>query len=84
MKKQPKIDKDLKRWCDVLAQSSIQIDEVPQGWFTTAQIADMIGKSVCTTSERIRKMVKEGSAERKDFRIQLEQRVRPVPHYRLK
>jgi hypothetical protein len=28
-------------------------------------------------------MVKDGAAERKDYIIQLEQRARAVPHYRL-
>lgn len=80
----PKPDAELARWCEILSQSAVSIDEVPAGWFSVAQLADQLGKSICNTSERVRKMVKNGLAERKDFRIQLEQRVRPVPHYRLK
>lgn len=79
----PKPDAELARWCEVLSRSSVMPEEVPAGWFTVAQLADELGKSVCNTSERVRKMVKNGLAERKDFAIQLEQRVRPVPHYRL-
>lgn len=84
MKKQIKKDSELTRWCDMLTTSSVKPDEVPEGWFTVATLADQIGKSLCTTSERVRKMVLRGTVERKDFKIQLEQRVRPVPHYRLK
>lgn len=80
----PKPDAELARWCEILSQSSVMPEKVPAGWFTVAQLADQLGKSVCNTSERVRKMVKNGLAERKDFTIQLEQRVRPVPHYRLK
>jgi hypothetical protein len=84
MKKQIQKDSDLRRWCDMLTASSVEPDEVPEGWFTVAELAEQIGKSVCNTSERVRKMVKHNRALRKDFKIQLEQRVRPVPHYKLK
>jgi predicted transcriptional regulator len=84
MKKQKQKDSDLRRWCDMLSTSSVLPDEIPEGWFTVATLADQIGKSICTTSQRVRKMVVRGIVERKDFKIQLEQRVRPVPHYRLK
>jgi hypothetical protein len=42
-----------------------------------------LGKAPITISERMRRMVKDGEVERKDFVIQLEHRIRPVPHYRL-
>ena len=84
MKKQMKKDADLMRLCDMLTTSNVKPDVVPEGWFTVATLADQIGKSVCMTSERVRKMVLRGTVERKNFKIQLEQRVRPVPHYRLK
>jgi hypothetical protein len=84
MKKQMKKDSELMRLCDMLTTSTVKPDVVPEGWFTIATLADQIGKSVCITSERVRKMVLHGKVERKDFKIQLEQRVRPVPHYRIK
>ena len=80
----PKADKELQRWCDELSGSTIPPDDVPAGWFTVAQLANKLDRSHCNTSERVRKMVSAGKAEKKTFRIQLEERVRPVPHYRLK
>jgi hypothetical protein len=84
MKQKPKPDPELRKWCDLLAQNLAPVDVVPPGWHTVAEIAAESGKALVTTSKRIRHYVKQGLAERKDFRIQLEQRVRPVPHYRLK
>ena len=80
----PNPNDDLARWCQILSQSSMAPDEVPAGWFTVAQLADKLDRSHCNTSERVRKMVAAGKAEKKMFRIQLEEKVRPVPHYRLK
>jgi hypothetical protein len=84
MKKQMKKDKELTRWCDMLTASNVKPDKVPEGWFTVSELSDQIGKSVCTTSERVRKMMLRGTVERKDYKIQLETRVRSVPHYKLK
>jgi hypothetical protein len=84
MKKKLQNDPDLQKWSDILTRSSVPVDVVPKGWHTVAEIAHDCGKAIVTTSQRIRILVKEGLAERQDFRIQLEQRVRPVPHYRLK
>lgn len=80
----PKPDAELARWCQILSQGSVAPDTVPAGWFTVAQLADKIDRSVCNTSERVRKMVAAGKAEKKMFRIQLAEKVRPVSHYRLK
>ena len=78
------IESSLAEFCTELKKSPVKLDTVPPGWFTVADLAEELGKSICTTSERVRKMVKDGAVERQDFVIQLEQRVRPVPHYRLK
>ena len=78
------IETSLTAFCDELNKQMVNLDVVPAGWFTVAQLADQVGKSHCNTSERVRRMVKMGKAERKDFVIQLEQRARPVPHYKLK
>ena len=77
------IESSLAEFCQQLKKSPVKLDDVPPGWFTVAQLAEEIGKSLCITSERVRKMVKDGAAERKDYIIQLEQRARAVPHYRL-
>ena len=79
-----KADKELQRWCEVLSGSTLAPEEVPEGWFTVAQLAERLDRSVCNTSERVRRMVAAGKAEKKSFRIQLAEKVRPVSHYRLK
>ena len=84
MKRELKKDADLTRWCDMLSQGIVQPEIVPEGWFTTADLAARLGKSHCNTRERVRRLVKLGKADRKDFVIQLEQCVRKTPHYRLK
>ena len=78
------IESSLAAFCRELAQPRVELDDVPPGWFTVSDLAAELNKAHVTVSERIRKMVKAGTAERKDFTIQLEQRVRKVPHYRLK
>ena len=77
-------DPDLARWCAVLSAPSVAPETVPPGWFTVAQLAEKLDRSICNTSERVRRMVAAGKAEKKMFRIQLAEKVRPVPHYRLK
>jgi hypothetical protein len=77
------IESSLAQFCTELKKSSVKLDHVPPGWFTVSQLAEETGKSSCITSERVRKMVKDGVAERQDYIIQLEQRARAVPHYRL-
>jgi hypothetical protein len=84
MKKKIKADPELQKWCEILSKSTIVPDVVPEGWHTVAEIAAQSGKAIITTGQKIRIYVKQGIAERKDFRIQLETNVRPVPHYRLK
>ena len=80
----PKPDAELAKWCEMLSSPSVTAEEVPKGWFTVAQLAQKWGKAECTTGERIRRLFNEGKVERKNFTVQLEQRVRPVPHYKLK
>jgi hypothetical protein len=78
------IESSLAQFITELKKSPVKLDHVPPGWFTVAQLAEESGKAAVTTSERVRKLVKDGAAERQDFIIQLEQRARAVPHYRLK
>lgn len=89
MKKKSKItaediESSLAAFCAEFEKSLVAVEKVPPGWFTVAQIAHKSGKSHQRTSELVRRMVLEKRAERKNFTIQLEQRVRPVPHYKLK
>jgi DNA-binding MarR family transcriptional regulator len=88
MKKKSKItaeqiESSLSAFCQEINKGIVQPEKVPPGWFTVSDLAQELGKSPVTISERIRRLVKNGQAERKDFTIQLEQRARPVPHYRL-
>lgn len=78
-----KPDADLAKWCEALAANG-QLDEVPPGWMTTAQIAAMLNKGHGTTGAQLSRAVREGRAEVKRFRIQTPRGAYPVPHYRLK
>ena len=82
--KTTKADKQLIQWCEALSQPVTPVEEVPEGWFTIKQIAKARGRSDCATSEQVRRMVEVGKAEKCNFTIRLAERVRPVPHYRLK
>jgi hypothetical protein len=77
------IESSLDAFCRQLAKPLVTPDVVPPGWFTVADLANKSGKSPVTVGPRLNRMVKDGEVERKDFVIQLEHRVRPVPHYRL-
>lgn len=79
-----KPDADLARWCAVLAEGTAVVDEVPPGWFTTAQLAEKTNKAVPTMKHALRRLTELGKVEIKTFRIRLNKLVRPVPHYRLK
>ena len=77
-------DTDLAAWCAALSQSSVVPEVVPPGWFTVRQLATQWGRSECTTGDRVKRLFRAGQIERKDFTIQLDQIVRPTPHYKLK
>ena len=82
--KQSKADKQLAQWCEALSQPTIPVEEVPEGWFTIKQLAKARGRSECITSTQVRRKIEQGLAEKRNFTIRLAERVRPVPHYRLK
>ena len=77
------IESSLANFCQQLTQPKVDLDVVPPGWFTVTDLAAEVGKANVTVSQRVRKLVKAGQAERQDFTIQLEQVARKVPHYRL-
>jgi hypothetical protein len=70
-------------WADALSVATAS-DEVPEGWSTTRQIADEIGRSDVVAGRRLRALLLAGRAEQRLFRIAVGNRVIPVPHYRLK
>jgi predicted transcriptional regulator len=82
--KQTKADKQLAQWCQALSQPTTPVEEVPEGWYTIKQLAKARGRSECITSEQVRRMIDQGMCEKRNFTIRLSERVRPVPHYRLK
>ena len=82
--KTTKADKQLAAWCDILSQPVTPVEEVPDGWYTIKQLAKARGRSECATNEQVRRMIELGMAEKCNFTIRLAERVRPVPHYRLK
>jgi hypothetical protein len=79
-----KADPELERWCAVLSAGSAVAEVVPPGWFTIQQLARARGRSDCSTTIVIKRLIESGRAERKLFTIKLAQLTRPVPHYRLK
>jgi hypothetical protein len=75
-------DPDLAAWCAALA-SPVAPDTVPPGWLTTREIAAKLGKSDSTVGTQLARAVREGRAQRQNFRIHSAGTVRPVPHYKL-
>ena len=59
-------------------------EEVPEGWKTTEQWANLMGRSINTISARIRLLVRSGEWEQRKFRVVSPSgnKVYPTPHYR--
>lgn len=77
----------LEQWAKALFNASnvIATDKPDPGFFTVRQVAEKTGQSVETTGRKMRRLVKEGFAEVKTFRILVGNfRSYPVDHYRLK
>ena len=64
-------------------ETTITPEEVPAGWHTLRHIAAKLGKAESTIGAHLSRVVREGKAEVKSFRILTGKVVRPVPHYRL-
>ena len=77
-------DPDLARWCEALAVGTVEAEVVPHGWFTCKELSKARGRSECSTSTALMRMIESGLAERRMFTIKLVSQTRPVPHYRLK
>ena len=59
------------------------VDQVPEGFYTARQWAEMWGLSHDCASGHIREAVRKGLMEKKAFRIRCELRpTYPVPHFR--
>jgi hypothetical protein len=79
-----KPDADLAQWCKALLESTAPTDVVPPGWFSVRGLAAKLKTPIPTLQGKMQRLFKAGKAERKNFRVQLEKNVRPVPHYKLK
>jgi DNA-binding Lrp family transcriptional regulator len=69
-------------WAAALSKP-YEIVEVPEGWNTINELCDKLEVSESTLLRRLRKLIKEGEAEKKTFKIKLEKFHRDVAHYRL-
>jgi hypothetical protein len=69
-------------WAAALATPAIE-DTVPPGWLTSRELGAKLGKAGSTIGTLLARAVREGRAERQEFRIRTGSVTRPVPHYRL-
>jgi len=76
-------DPDLAKWCQALA-APIVADEVPPGWVTARDLMHKLGRAESTIGKLLHRAVRDGRAERQDFRVAINGATRPIPHYRLK
>ena len=76
-------DADLAKWCAALA-TKIATDTVPPGWYPASELATKLGKSRARMGEKLSLALRDGLCERRDFRLNVNGRSRPVPHYKLK
>lgn len=77
-----KTDPDLAKWCAALS-AAVVTEEVPEGWYTTRQLSQKLGKALPTMGAQLNRAVAEGRCERKLFRITSGSVTRPIPHYKL-
>ena len=71
-------------WTAALRGAIVQPDVVPPEWFTVRGLAKKLQTPVPTIQGKLKRLLKEGKAECRHYRVQLEKNVRPVPHYKLK
>jgi hypothetical protein len=69
-------------WAAALLPANV--DKIPAGWLTCAELADKLGKTKDTVSGQLSVAVKAGRAEMQKFRVMTNRGVYPIPHYRLK
>lgn len=71
-------------WANAIARSMARnLDEIPEGFYTTRQISKMTGKGISRTKLIVEKLVNEGAAQMKMFKIQTTSRQCPIPHYKI-
>jgi hypothetical protein len=67
----------------ITAHRREQAEKPPPGFLTRAEAHGQIGKSERQCDAVLRTLTAAGMCERRVFRIQTPQGLRPVPHYRL-
>jgi Mn-dependent DtxR family transcriptional regulator len=72
-------------WLDALgAVLTKEADVVPKGWLDTRQVAQKMQVSPQSANLVIRKLLKHGMAEKRQFRRVTKRGLKPIPFYRLK
>jgi hypothetical protein len=78
-----KKDAELRKWCKVLTDSAPQnLDEVPDGWYSSFQLSKLLRKPWSTVRYTLRE--RGGQLEQRMFRVTCGRQVRNVLHYKLK
>ena len=55
-------------WANAIARSMAKnVDEIPEGFYTTKEISKIIGKGISSTKEMIERLIREGMAEKKNI-----------------
>jgi hypothetical protein len=75
------LDKILSEASDAIGGSN-RPEEVPDGFFTLAELAAHMGLPRETIRDRLERQVTVGKMEKRIFRVFLTNRVIPVAHYR--
>ena len=62
---------------------SHQPEPVPPGWMTTRDLAKAWGLSISSVNQKVKRMKDKGLVEVRSFQL-MQDKVRPVPHYKVK
>jgi hypothetical protein len=87
MKKKPIVShpaKSANEWLADIMQATYptgRVDQVPEGWLTINQMAEITNTAVTTISHKMIRMVKAGKLQRKKFRISSGRATAEVWHY---
>tara|TARA_R100001443_G_scaffold52540_1_gene64292 strand:- start:9 stop:287 length:279 start_codon:yes stop_codon:yes gene_type:complete len=61
-------NKELAEWAKVILSIKGELEEVPQGWYSTEQLAKKLGFVPSGIGPHLRELVKKGKAKSKKFR----------------
>lgn len=74
----------MNKWCKALQEAlEGECDKIPKGWASGRELDKVFG-SLRKRTVALRRLIKAGRCEVKDFRVCRGSRVRPTPHYFLK